>query len=85
MPSYNHPKDAELNVSAKDIAPTPASSEEANESQSLSQSNEIPFSTLERPDSGSHDLSGTNNLDNQLDLQTPLNWCSSRQRQHPID
>ena len=53
----------EITVSARDIAPTPASPEEVIESQSLSQSNEIPFSTLERPESGSHDLPGTNDSD----------------------
>ena len=77
------PEGLEVAVSARDIAPTPAVPREANESQSLSQSNEIPFSTLERPDSGSHDLPGTNDSDNQPDLQTPLNWCSSRQRRPP--
>ena len=65
---------------SRDIAPTPACPGEANEFQSFSQSNEISFSTLERPDSGSHDLPGINDLDNQPDLQTPLNWRSSRQR-----
>ena len=77
------PEGHEVNVSATDIAPTPAGPEEANESQSLLQSNEIPFSTLERPDSDSHDLPGTNDSDNQPDVQTPLNWRSSRQRQPP--
>ena len=77
------PEGREVNVSAKDIAPIPAGPEQANESQSLSQSNEIPFSTLERPDSGSHALPGTNDSDNQPDLQTPLNWRSSRQRRLP--
>ena len=73
------PEEREVNVSARDIAPTPAGPEEANESQSLSQSNEIPFSTLERPDSDWHDLPGRNDSNNQPDLQTPLNWRSSRQ------
>ena len=77
------PEGREVTVSARDIAPTPAGPGEANESQSLSQSNEIPFSTLERPDSGSHDLPGTNDSDNQPELQTPLNWRSSRQRRPP--
>ena len=54
------PEGREVTVSARDIAPTPGGSGEANETQSLSQSNEIPFSTLERPNSGSHDLPGTN-------------------------
>ena len=62
-----------VTVSARDIAPTPAGPGEANESQSISQSNKFPFSTLERTDSGSHDLPRTNDLDNQPDLQTPLN------------
>ena len=48
-----------------------------------SRRNEIPFSTLERPGSGLHDLLGTNDSDNQPDLQTPLNWRSSRQRRPP--
>ena len=73
----------EVTVSARNIAPTPAGREEANESQSLSQSNKIPFSTLERTDSGLHDLSRTNDSNNQPDLQTSLNWRSSRQRQLP--
>ena len=50
------PKGREITVSTRDITPTPAGPEEANESQSLLQSNEIPFSTLERTDSDSHDL-----------------------------
>ena len=77
------PEGREVTVSARDIAPSPACPGEANESQSLSQSNEIPFSTLERADSGSHDLPGTNDSDNQPELQTPLNWRSSRQRRPP--
>ena len=74
------PEGHKVTVSARDIAPTPAGPGEANESQSLSQSNKILFSTLERKDSSLHDLPGTNDLDNQSDLQTPLNWCSSCQR-----
>ena len=77
------PEGHEVNVSARNIAPTPAGPEEANESQSLSRSNEIPFSTLERPDSELHDLPGTNDSDNQSNLQTPLNWRFSRQRRPP--
>ena len=79
------PEGRKVTVSARDIAPTPAGPGEANESQSLLQSNKTLFSTLERPDSGSHDLPGTNDLDNQPELQTPLNWRSSRQRRPPID
>ena len=79
------PEGREVTVSARNIAPTPAGPGEANESQSLSQSNKISFFRLERTDSGLHDLSGTKDLDNQPDLQTPLNWRSSRQRQPPID
>ena len=80
-PNYSvvrSPEGREITVSARDIALTLAGPEEVNESQCLSQSNEIPFSTLERPDSGSHDLPGTNDSDDQPDLQTPLNWRSSR-------
>ena len=73
----------EVTVSARDIAPTPAGPGEANESQSLSQSNEILFFTLKRMDSGSHDLPRTNDSDNQPHQQTPLNWLSSCQRRHP--
>ena len=72
------PEGREVTVSARDIAPTPAGPGEANESHSLLQSNEIPFSTLERTDSGLHDLPGTSDTDDQSDLQTPLNWRSSR-------
>ena len=78
-PSYDHPKVARLLFSARDIAPTPAGPGEANESQSLLQSNEILFSSIERTDSGSHDLPRTNDSDNQFDLQTPLKWHSSCQ------
>ena len=77
------PEGCEVTVSAKGIAPTPAGLGEANESQSLSQSNEIPFSTLERTERGLHDLPGTNDSDDQPDLQTPLNWRSSCQRRTP--
>ena len=77
------PEGCEVTVSARDIAPTPAGPGEANESQSLLKGNETTFSTLERPYSGSHDLPGTNVSDNQPDLQTPLNWRSSRQRRTP--
>ena len=73
------PEGREVTVSARDIAPTPASPGETNESQSLSQSNEISFSTLERTNSGSHDLPRRNDSDNQPDLQTTLNWRSSSQ------
>ena len=61
----------EVTASARDIAPTPAGPGDAKDSQSLLQSNETPFSTLERTDSCSHDFPGTNNLDNQPDLQAP--------------
>ena len=77
------PEGREVTVSARDIAPTPAGPGEVNESQSISQSNETPFFTLERPDSGWHDLPGTNDSDNQPDLQTPLNWRSSRIARRP--
>ena len=62
------PEGREVTVSARDIAPTPAGQGKANESQSLSQSNEIPSSTLERPESGSNDLPGINDSDDQPDL-----------------
>ena len=58
------PEGCKVTVSSRDIAPTPAGPREANESQSLLQSNEIPFSTLQRMDSNSHDLPRTNDLDN---------------------
>ena len=62
--NYNYavirsPEGREFTVSARDIAPTPAGLREANESQSFSQSNETPFSRLERTNSGSHDLPKT--------------------------
>ena len=50
------PKGREITASTRDITPTPAGPEEANDFQSLLQSNKIPFSTLERTDSDSHDL-----------------------------
>ena len=77
------PEGREVTVSLRDIAPTPPGPGEANESQSLSQSNKIPFSALERPESGSHNLPGKNDSDDQHDLQTPLNWRSSCQRRPP--
>ena len=67
------PKGRKVTVSAGDIAPTPAGPE-VNESQSLSQSNGIPFITLEKTDSSLHDLARTNDLCDQPDLQigTPV-------------
>ena len=44
-------EDHEVFISSRDIAPPTAGPGEANESQNLLQSNEIPFSTLERTDS----------------------------------
>ena len=55
------PDEREVTVSA---TPTPAGPGEANESPSLAQSNETPFSTLKRTDSGLHHLPGTNDSDN---------------------
>ena len=53
------PEGCKVIVSARDIAPTPAGSGGANESQSFSQSNQIPFSRLERTDSGLHNIPRT--------------------------
>ena len=76
-------EDGKVTVSARDIASTPAGPGEANESESFLQSNEIQFSTLERTDSGSHNLPKTNDSDTQPDLQSSLNWRSSSQRWPP--
>ena len=62
------PKGRKVTVSARDIAPTPARPRQANVSQSLSQSNKIPFFRLKRTDSDLHDFSRANDLDNQPGL-----------------